>query len=301
MKTIIVLRGLPGSGKSTWAKEQLKKEQGRWKRINRDDIRMMLHDVAFDPQNEDFVTVCEKSLIDVALREGYDLILDNTHLNARSLKSIHNTAMLKGDVLVIEKCFNVSLEECVKRQNNRERKVSESIITSMAQKAGLTKGRRLENKETYYPPKSQAVACEYDDTLPSAVICDLDGTLALLNGRNPYDASTCDQDLPNMSVIKCVTAMHAHGYKIIFMSGRDEKFKEPTIKFINENCNIPYELFMRQKNDTRKDSIVKRELYDANIVGKYNVAFVLDDRDQVVDLYRRELGLSVFQVNYGNF
>lgn len=51
---------------------------------------------------------------------------------------------------------------------------------------------------------------------------------------------------------------------------------------------------MRQSKDFRKDSVIKSEIYEAEIKGKYFVEFVLDDRDQVVDLWRKELKLPCF-------
>ena len=60
-------------------------------------------------------------------------------------------------------------------------------------------------------------------------------------------------------------------------------------------------LEMRREKDGRQDAIVKRELFDTHILGKYYVEFVLDDRNQVVDLWRNDLGLTCFQVNYGDF
>ena len=57
---------------------------------------------------------------------------------------------------------------------------------------------------------------------------------------------------------------------------------------------------MRNTADTRKDSIIKKEIYDAHIKDKYYIELVLDDRDQVVRLWR-SLGLPTFQVNYGDF
>ena len=58
---------------------------------------------------------------------------------------------------------------------------------------------------------------------------------------------------------------------------------------------------MRPENDNRKDCTVKKELYEKYINGNYYVDFVLDDRDQVVELYRNDIGLLVLQVAYGNF
>ncbi len=58
---------------------------------------------------------------------------------------------------------------------------------------------------------------EWVDGLPEAILCDLDGTLALMGDRSPYDASRCDElDKPNWPVIECVKAMYARGVKVIF-------------------------------------------------------------------------------------
>ena len=140
-----------------------------------------------------------------------------------------------------------------------------------------------------------------DTSLPKAIICDLDGTLALMNDRNPFDASHADEDRLNESVASTLRLFSKNDYQILLVSGREDKFKEPTIKFL-EKHNINYDrLLMRKSKDYRKDSIVKREIYEGTIIGKYYIEFVLDDRDQVVDMWRKELGLSCFQVNYGSF
>jgi hypothetical protein len=58
---------------------------------------------------------------------------------------------------------------------------------------------------------------------------------------------------------------------------------------------------MRGHRDQRKDSIIKRELFDGHVRGRFYVEAVIDDRNQVVDMWRRELGLTCLQVDYGDF
>ena len=58
---------------------------------------------------------------------------------------------------------------------------------------------------------------------------------------------------------------------------------------------------MRQPGDQRKDAVVKREMYDEHVAGQYECVGVFDDRDQVVDLWRKDLRLPCFQVYYGDF
>ena len=62
-----------------------------------------------------------------------------------------------------------------------------------------------------------------------------------------------------------------------------------------------YELFMRPQGDSSKDATIKYELFEKHILGRYYVELVVDDRQQVVDMWRRQLGLTCVQVDYGDF
>ena len=150
--------------------------------------------------------------------------------------------------------------------------------------------------------------------MQKAIICDIDGTLALKHdGRTWYDASTSDLDNPNkpvLALLRFVQEANWHGLnieqdcQIIFLSGRQEKDREPTEKFLEKHRLNRYPLFMRTTDDFRNDTIIKKELYEENIKGNYEILFVLDDRNSekspVVDMWR-ELGLACFQVADGNF
>jgi len=150
--------------------------------------------------------------------------------------------------------------------------------------------------------------------MKKAIICDLDGTLALKHdGRSWYDASTSDLDNPNepvLALLRFVQEANWHGLnqeqncQIIFLSGRQEKDREPTEKFLEKHRLNRYPLFMRTTDDFRNDTIIKKELYEENVKGNYEILFVLDDRNSekcpVVDMWR-ELGLTCFQVADGNF
>jgi len=151
--------------------------------------------------------------------------------------------------------------------------------------------------------------------MKKAIICDLDGTLALKHdGRSWYDASTSDLDNPNKPVLALLRFVQGFaqeynmaeqkGCQIIFLSGRQEKDREPTEKFLEKHRLNRYPLFMRTTDDFRNDTIIKKELYEENIKGNYEILFVLDDRNSekspVVDMWR-ELGLACFQVADGNF
>jgi len=313
MRTICILKGIPGSGKSTYARELLKKEQNRWKRVNRDDLRSMIDNGVYSHDNEGFVKDVQDSIIRRAFREGYDVILDNTNLVGATVRRVHQLVESIGDVMVIEKYFDVPVEECLRRNALRvgSARVPDNVITDMAKKAGAM----ARSSTTYYPPRGCLVAEECDVSLPNAIICDIDGTLAIINDRNPYDPSLCWKDIPNKPVIECIKAMHAHGCTIIFMTGRQEKWREQTETYITDHVRVPiigfdvagsptrpiqHELIMRATGDMRKDSVVKQELFDAHVKGKFNVLFAIDDRDQVVQQWRF-MGLTCFQCAEGDF
>lgn len=135
-----------------------------------------------------------------------------------------------------------------------------------------------------------------------AVIVDIDGTLALRTGdRSPFDWSRVGEDTPNAPVIELVRIIHAAGlHRVLLMSGRDEVCRRQTEMWLDAQ-EVPFdELHMRPPKDNRKDSLIKEELYRKHIEARYDVAFVLDDRNQVVAMWR-SLGLPVFQVAEGNF
>src|SRR6478609_578740 len=335
MRTLMIFKGLPGSGKSTLAAELVRKEPNRWIRVNRDDLRGMVVGPGNNPHarnndREELVRGMKEALMRQAFDAGYDVILDDTHLVPMTVRKLHQAAAAYGDVTVIEKGVNVDIKTALERDLKRTgfAQVGEKVIKDMARGAGLDKGRKLSDKTSYYEPRPDSFkVVVQDESLPKAIMCDLDGTLALVGDRSPYDATDCDlKDSPNWPVIRVVLAMHAQGIKILFMSGRDMKYRPETVRFIEKYCrvpaqwafsqendtrpkdlSIPYELHMRgetapdpDKLDQRKDSVVKQELFDKYVANQYNVLFVLDDQNQVVD-FCRSIGLTCFQVAPGAF
>lgn len=317
MQKVFMYVGIPGSGKSTAARAEIAKDPDNWARINNDDIRAMLNGSVWSQDYEKFVTETRTFLTREALKRGKNVIIDNLNLNRRHFDDVVKIAKsVNGNFQVIEKAFYIELEEAIERDSKREgkAKVGEAVIKKWWKESG---GKQFK----FYKPRTELVQtftyeapiAEGPAFVPGAkgaVLCDLDGTLCLMNGRSPYDASTCDQDLPNVPVIETIKAHVYQGRKIIFCSGREDKFKPQTEEFIKKYVKIfddehngeviEYELHMRKTGDFRKDAIIKQEIYDNNIKGKYNVLCVLDDRNQVVDFWR-SIGLTCFQVAPGAF
>jgi hypothetical protein len=140
----------------------------------------------------------------------------------------------------------------------------------------------------------------------NCVICDIDGTLAIMGKRNPFNAAISHiVDKLNTPVAETLKLFKKAGYRIIFITGRETKYKPQTIEFIKKNLfwenEIDFDLYMRNDGDRRKDAIFKHEIFDKYINPKYKVLFALEDRNQMVDMYRNELGISCWQVNKGDF
>ena len=135
--------------------------------------------------------------------------------------------------------------------------------------------------------------------MQEAIIVDIDGTLATICDRSPYDYPKAIGDKLNDHV-KQIIDKFKKTHEIIILTGRDEECKDVTLEWLNLH-DIDYdEVYMREHNDRRADDIVKKEIYKRHIQGHFNVTFVLEDRDRVVKMWR-DIGLKCLQVNYGNF
>jgi len=134
---IHVLRGLPASGKTTFARKFCKKTGA--KRINKDDLRAMLDDGKYSLENETLVLKARNFLAAVILHEGFDVVIDDTNLNPRHLEGLQELAEEVGaELLVMD--MDVSLDECIRRDSLREKPVGEQAIREMHQKHLAPKG-----------------------------------------------------------------------------------------------------------------------------------------------------------------
>jgi len=149
-----------------------------------------------------------------------------------------------------------------------------------------------------------------------AIIVDVDGTLADMRGvRGPFEWDKVHLDRPHQDVIELVKDLAGVDkysdtflddglieakYQIIITTGRDGVCEEATRKWLKDNGVHFDDFYIRKAGDFRKDNIIKSEIYMDHIRPKYDVKFVIDDRDQVVEMWR-SLGLRVLQVAPGNF
>lgn len=299
MTTLTITRGLPGSGKTSWAKAgQMVSEYARF---NRDDLRHMVFGayVGLSPAEEDKITQIQQSGVRAALSIGEDVVVDDTNLNTKTVKAWQKIAAEYGADFVV-KDFDVNPDQCfmnvMKRRDEGGRFVPQEVILRMY-------NRYLKNGFPKVTPLAQPAVCApyvVPDTGREAVIFDMDGTLALMNGRTPYQWHRVGEDTVNEPVAEVLQSLAESGYFILIVSGRDGSCRERTERWL-ERSNIAHNyLFMRPAGDRRRDDVVKAEIFDREIRDKYDVLGVFDDRDQVVAFWR-SIGLTCFQVAPGAF
>ena len=294
MLTIYFFKGLPGSGKSTEAKRMVAESNCGIVRVNKDDIRAMCHSGKHSKGNEAMVLQIRDAIIGYALHDGKHVIVDDTNFEPKHLVRIEELAQAMRDlgreVKIEERFFDTLIEECIARDNKRANGVGESVIRGMYNK--------------YLKPKDEVVQKpEFNPYLPNAIIVDIDGTLAKMDGRGPFEWDKVMSDKPHEDIVELVTDfdLGPRSYRIILLSGRDEVCRKQTEEWLYEHAPFPYDfLAMRPAGNMEKDAIIKKRMYDELIKDKYNVAYVLDDRDQVVQMWR-SLGLRCLQVAPGNF
>lgn len=301
-KKVIVPRGLPGSGKSTWVKEQLATHPaGTAVRLNNDDLSMMLYNELwgnfFNNASKELLHHLRLAMLKTFLAQEYitHIYVDNTNLARATVKALQDATLLAGaEFVVVDDFLDVPIEECIERDSKRDRVVGGDVIRKMA---GQLKGIK-----PWAVPESPVIEkYNNDPELPEVIICDIDGTIALMNGRSPYEFDKVHTDVPNFPVSSLVDILTNLDHRVIFLSGRGEESREQTTNWLWNELGYEPELYMRAAGDMRPDWIIKHELFQEHVADKYSVWFVLDDRDQVVDLWRRKLGLPTFQVADGDF
>ena len=296
---LIITIGLPGSGKSYYADSLVNQYECFFRdkslpfitmlyyNSNRDDLRLELfkkYDISKNQEKQ--VTVEQDKRIAKAIQDNQHIIISDTNLNPKTQEKWNQLAIKHNLELEIKDFRDVPLETCIKQDLKRDKSVGKDVIMNMYIKY---------IRPTLYKHNNQK------ENKPKAVIFDLDGTLAIMNGRSAFDWDKVDQDLPNKQVIDIALMYYANnGYEILFCSGRMDCCRQKTINWLKNNVVnfrtdwIDRNLFMRKTDDCRQDSIVKKELFLEHIDQQYNVEAVFDDREQVVILWQ-DLGIATFR------
>ena len=309
---IWITRGLPGSGKSTWAKEMT----ALFKRtviVERDELRYLCTGKYWtgDKELEERVTRLQEGLVRRYIGEGLTVIISDTHLPDRSVKRWQKLALELNVPVEVKDFRDVPLLKVL--SNNQERgkwsgkQVPEAVIIDKHNR--FIKGRDLTKEVVYTPPvelEIEPYRQPVDWGAPEAVIFDIDGTLAVMGDRSPYDGAAVWKDTLNEDVYAALARYADTGVGILIVSGRDEEYREVTEKWLSDQGVRYRELYMRptEKGNKREDSIIKYELFQKYIApARFKILGVFDDRHRVLRMWRK-LGLTTFHVNgpdAGNF
>jgi predicted kinase len=294
---VLATIGLPGSGKSTWAKEQIRKKEN-WVRIGRDSFREMLKNATVtDPKIEDLITRLQDEAVIAALRFGQNVIVDNTNLKAKYLEKLADIVKFHADLNFM--LFDAPAKKCIERDALRPNPVGSGVIMKMDKDMKkLLDSFDFSLRKRRPTSEQHAVKPNFESDKKSAVIFDIDGTLAFMGKRGPYDLHLVDRDDVNRIVAEQTHFHKNAGRDVLIVSGRENVCMDMTRNWL-DFYDIKYDhIFMRKANDYRKDSIIKKEIYYNDIEEKWNVLCVYDDRLQVVKAWY-EMGLFTFNVNQG--
>ncbi len=296
---LIITRGIPGSGKSTWAREWVSHNPAVRARVNRDDLRENLYGqpAPLPYAQEEAVSAAQREAVRALLLAGRDVVVDDTHIRAAYVKAWAEIAEDAGASFTVADWFaEVPVEICIERDEARERTVGEKVIRDMA--ARLKNSMRNEGATVVPDVPYRYIA---DESKPTAWLVDVDGTLAHHSGRSPYEWARVGEDTPDWPVINLVQALYAAGHEIIIVSGRDGSCFEETSEWLDAHLGFNWTtLVMRPAGDQRKDADVKLQILREQIAPNWNVIGVLDDRNQVVKMWR-SIGLLCCQVAPGAF
>lgn len=283
---VILLKGLPGAGKSTRAKEICKDKT--FVRVNKDLLREMLHFGVWSYKNEKIINKTEQLLAQSLLEQGKNVVVDDcnfTHIEKwKEFLKYHPVHVEVEEI-------NTPIEECVTRDWARGaaggRTVGYSVIRGMAMYTG-----QLDYKY---------------------VICDLDGTLAdnAWRARNLTESekATGKKDwhafhmgIPNDAIREDVwNQVKSHlgeDTKLILVSARNEQYRGLTVDWLKKMGVDHYALFMREDADKRPDTMVKRDILNMYFKDKSRIVAVFDDRPSVIRMWQEE-GLHVIDVGDG--
>ena len=313
-RKIILTRGIQGSGKSTWAKAWVEEDPTNRIRFNNDDIRFMqgpympVDNKTACNKYENVVKFIKENFIIYAMGMHYNIVADNMNFSEKEWKFydklIEEFNANHTDIKYTREFkdfFDISVDECIRRDAMREHPIGAKVIKDTFKRNIKI---ILSNKMRNYVNSLN----KNDGSKDNCILVDIDSTLCFnTSGRMFFGTDEAElilTDTPCWQTIylvqKFIDDMQC---KVFFITGRMNIpiIKENTLKWLNTyfNGGITEDmLIMRSKDNYTSTDVCKKDLYETHIKGKYNVIFVIDDTQKVVDMWRKE-GLVCLQPNNG--
>lgn len=318
--------GISASGKSTWANQfeesrNLLFTRGKtttpYTQINRDNIRKRVavesglisteDDFSWDIWKwklEDRVTEIQRALIDTAKALKHGIIISDTNLNFDRLVTMAKSFEDSGytvHFVIMNTTFDIALKYDNARSNGvgafvlRDQWAKFRAFMSKANESEWFKDRLALTSIPHFPKHTKS------PDKRDIIMFDIDGTVSHMGDRRPFEWDRVSEDTPDDLLITLIGMyLRSPDHRVVFLSGRDGVCREDTLTWIETHIpNAQFtpdgnaELFMRAPNDTRKDTIVKQEMFFDHIEPRYNVVAVFDDRPSVVRMWH-DIGLKVW-------
>jgi len=304
---LTLLVGPPGSGKSTFAKKRIFEDGDHGAAtvyVNQDSQQGEHMDIFFD-----------------AVMAGKDILVDRMNFNKQQRAKYIEYAKYKQphvevEIIVLHQPYEVCLDRIRKRFGSHET-INDEKSARGALQTFFTKYERpteAEGKCTFIYPEGPK---------PKIIVCDLDGTLCNVEHRRHYvrrpagekkDWAGFFRDIPKDPVNQwCADLLRGMSdqFGIVYCSGRDDNQRKMTVEWLEKHKldsfydpvfekEVKAELYMRNRHDSRQDSIVKEIILDFELLTRYEPQFMIDDRKQVVDMWRRR-GFVCLQCDEGDF
>lgn len=279
-------------------------------RVNRDDLRSMLFHT-WKGKKEKVVTETEDAAVLSAVRAGYNVIIDDTNLNPKTVVKFKHMAECLGAKFEI-KYFDTPVSVCVYRDSFRTGRshVGRAVIENMALKYGKLPAIIPDKKVVIFDIDGTLADCMHRKTwLNTCKACHeteefhtdpahaCEGFIPGGKQHKIFYSETCN-DSPIWTVIEWARATYSASYENLIVSGRPTNMAgDATVTWLCK-YEVPYRhLFMRAANDFRDDTIIKQEILDKILtwIPKEQILFVVDDRKRVCDMWRNN-GLKVYPV-----
>lgn len=271
MKKLLVLIGPPGSGKSTMAKLLNVTEGYRY--------------ISQDEQGK-----AHLDYFDMAILAGENVVVDRMNFNKLQRSRYLEIAKQHGyetTITVIHQPRKVCYERMLKRENHPT--IKDSIGANSALNVFFSKYEKPSQDEAdivnfLYPEgvKDQAIVCDLDGTL-----CNVDHRLHHVRkeGKKDWKAffEGLDSDTPNQW---CADLVDSSNKIVVFASGRPDDYKQRTRAWLEKWGFPTNHLYMRCRGDHRQDYVAKEIILDFEILTRFRPFFFIDDRKQIVDLWR---------------